>query len=107
MAAPATPSSGDSWAIVVYGINADREKGLRIAPTLQHAGVTPLLISYRNDLGAPDSPDGLYHLGETEWQDLDAAARYALRHGAQRLVLIGYSMGGALDNPVHAALGPV
>lgn len=92
----ATSRSPQTWAIVVHGHTDNRENGLRIAPTLQGAGLTSLLISYRKDLGAPDSPDGLYHLGETEWEDLAAAVRYAVRHGARRLVLVGYSMGGSL-----------
>jgi uncharacterized protein len=90
------PGSGRAWAIVVHGINDDREAGLRIAPALHRAGLNSLLISYRDDLGAPDSPDGLHHQGQTEWADVQAASRYALRHGATRLVLVGYSMGGAL-----------
>jgi pimeloyl-ACP methyl ester carboxylesterase len=90
------PGSSHTWAIVVHGINNDREAGLRIAPALHRAGLNSLLISYRDDLGAPDSPDGLHHQGQTEWADVAAAARYALRHGATRLVLVGYSMGGAL-----------
>ncbi len=85
-----------AWAIVVHGINGDRQIGLRIAPTLRRSGFTSLLISYRDDLGAPRGPDGLHHQGQTEWRDLEAAVRYALRRGAQRLVLDGYSMGGAL-----------
>jgi uncharacterized protein len=88
--------AGNAWAIVIHGINGDRQIGLRIAPTLRRAGFNSLLISYRDDLGAPDSPDGLHHQGQTEWRDLAAAVRYALRHGARKIVLDGYSMGGAL-----------
>jgi alpha-beta hydrolase superfamily lysophospholipase len=85
-----------TWAIVVHGINGNRENNLRIVPTLHHAGLPTLLITYRGDVGAPRGADGLHHMGLTEWRDLEAAARYALAHGAQRLVLIGYSMGGAI-----------
>lgn len=90
------PGGGRTWAIVVHGINDDRELGLRIAPTLHKAGLPQLLISYRDDLGAPSSPDGNHHMGETEWRDVAAAIRYALERGARRVVLVGYSMGGAL-----------
>lgn len=90
------PGAGRTWAIVIHGINDDRELGLRIAPTLHKAGLPQLLISYRDDLGAPSSPDGNHHMGETEWRDVAAAIRYTLDHGASRVVLVGYSMGGAL-----------
>lgn len=85
-----------AWAIVVHGINGDRQIGLRIAPTLHRASFNSLLISYRDDLGAPSSPDGMHHQGQTEWRDLQAVVRYAIHHGAQKIVLDGYSMGGAL-----------
>ena len=85
-----------TWAVLVHGINDNPQSGLRLVPTLRRAGLTSLLVTYREDLGAPSSPDGFHHMGQTEWRDLEAAARFAISRGARRLVLVGYSMGGSI-----------
>ncbi|MEQ1942682.1 alpha/beta fold hydrolase [Mesorhizobium sp. VNQ89] len=88
--------SDSRWAIIVHGIGGRRENGYRFLPVLRSAGLPALVISYRNDVEAPPSPNGLYSLGLTEWRDLEAAVRLALGRGASGVVLVGESMGGAI-----------
>lgn len=90
------PGEGPTWAIFVHGLDGTREDGLRDLPPLVAARMPTLVISYRNDAGAPRSPDGIVHLGMTEWQDLEAAAGLAVRQGAQDLILLGDSIGGSI-----------
>jgi len=84
------------WAVLVHGRGARREECLRAVPTLRRLGYTSLVISYRNDLGAPPAPDGRYNLGLSEWRDVESAMLYAVQQGAEALVLGGWSMGGAI-----------
>jgi alpha-beta hydrolase superfamily lysophospholipase len=86
----------DRWMIQVHGRAVRRSEGLRAVPVFREAGYTSLLISYRNDGDAPSSADGRYALGDAEWLDLEAAIRYAIDEGAQEIVLMGWSMGGAI-----------
>lgn len=88
--------TGSTWVLFVHGIDGLRQSALRPLPTLVAAGLPTLAISYRNDTDAPASPNGLIHLGQTEWHDLDAAAAYALSQGATEFILYGDSMGGSM-----------
>jgi len=90
------PADRDTWVVLVHGRGGARREALRILPALHGLGLPQLVISYRNDVDAPASPDGYYHLGNTEWEDVEAAVRFAEDRGAQRIVLFGWSMGGAV-----------
>lgn len=84
------------WAIFVHGIGGTRENGYRMVEPLVAAGYPVLMITYRNDPGAPRGPDGLYSFGLAEWPDLEAAVTHALGEGAEHILLVGESMGGAI-----------
>jgi alpha-beta hydrolase superfamily lysophospholipase len=91
---PAEQESG-AWVIQVHGRGVTRAETLRAVPVFREAGYTSLVVSYRNDGDAPRSVDGRYALGDSEWRDIEAAIRYAQDAGATRIVLMGWSMGGA------------
>ncbi|MFJ4160575.1 alpha/beta hydrolase family protein [Microbacterium testaceum] len=98
------PAQGDTdvWVIQVHGRGTTRSETLRAVPVFHALGISSLVVSYRNDGDAPRSPSGTYALGATEWRDVDAAIGYARRQGARRVLLMGWSMGGALS--LQAAL---
>ncbi|MCY0952252.1 alpha/beta hydrolase family protein [Streptomyces sp. H27-S2] len=90
------PAARDTWVITVHGLGSGREHPMVVMPFLHRHQLPVLDLAYRGDLSAPAPPDGLGHFGESEWRDLDAAIRYALRYGARRVVLHGWSTGAAM-----------
>ncbi|MBK0418058.1 alpha/beta fold hydrolase [Leucobacter sp. CSA1] len=82
------------WAVHVHGRGALPEEAIRGVAPFARAGVTSLVISYRNDPGAPRGTHGRYGLGLAESRDVDAAIAEAERRGATRVTLFGWSMGG-------------
>lgn len=100
------PGPRDTWVITAHGLGTTREHPLNLMAFLHGQQLPVLDLAYRGDPGAPRSPDGLAHLGESEWRDLDAAIRFALRYGAEKVVLHGWSTGAsmALHACVNSAL---
>ncbi|MEU6147304.1 alpha/beta fold hydrolase [Streptomyces sp. NPDC047081] len=100
------PGLRDTWVITVHGLGATREHPMNVMEFLHEQRFPVLDLAYRGDPGAPRSPDGLNHLGETEWRDLDAAIRHAVQHGADEVVLYGWSTGAtmALRAAAHSGL---
>ncbi|MFJ4976755.1 alpha/beta hydrolase [Streptomyces coeruleorubidus] len=100
------PGARDTWVIAVHGLGTTRELAMNVMEFLHRNHFPVLALAYRGDLGAPRPPDGLNHLGETEWRDLDAAIRYAVRYGARQVVLHGWSTGAtmALRAAAHSGL---
>lgn len=90
------PGNRDTWVIAVHGLGATREHVLNVLGALHRHQFPVLVPAYRGDPEAPRSPDGLNHLGETEWRDLDAVLRHAVDSGARKVVLYGFSTGATM-----------
>ncbi|MFJ7751483.1 alpha/beta hydrolase family protein [Arthrobacter sp. NPDC097144] len=93
----APPSSGstDVWVIHVHGLGSSRSQCLRGVAAFTALGYTSLLPAYRTSLDLSPAP-GRSHLGASEWKDIEAARRYALDHGARRILFAGWSLGASI-----------
>ncbi|MEU7277955.1 hypothetical protein AB0A69_04020 [Streptomyces sp. NPDC045431] len=95
------PANRSTWVIAVHGLGTTREHPLNVVRFLNSLQLPVLDLAYRGDEGAPRPSDGLGHLGDSEWRDLDAAMRHALHRGADRVILYGWSVGASMA--LHAA----
>lgn len=84
------------WMIHVHGWGSSRPETLRSVRVAAEHNFTSLAVTYRNDVDGSPSVDHRYGLGATEWKDVEAAIEFAASHGAKRIVLCGWSMGGQI-----------
>ena len=96
MAAWFTPGETDTWAVMVHGYKSNRRGLLRDYGVVGDLDLPMLNVTYRNDPGNPPAADRLIQLGNEEWSDAQAAMRWAMDHGAERFIVFGDSMGGAI-----------
>ena len=108
---PAWRIDGDpsTWAIHIHGLGSTRAGTLRGVLAATELCYTSLVVSYRNTAEGPRVGTGRPTLGDTELADVDEAIGYAVRRGAQRIVIFGWSMGAAIalrlaDHPRHQGL---
>jgi uncharacterized protein len=90
------PGSASTAVLVLHGRRrGERAETLRVLPALADGERSVLVLAYRNHRDSPPSPDGFYHYGATESDDALAGVAFLAARGAQRVVLYGFSMGGA------------
>ena len=80
---------------------ADRTEMLRALPSVAAGGASVLVTSYRNHDPSPPSPDGFFHYGASEVDDVLAAVEWLKERGVERIVTFGSSMGGAISIGLH------
>lgn len=98
-----------TWAIHIHGLGSTRAGTLRSVLAASELDYTSLVVTYRNTDEGPRVGTGRTTLGFAETADIDEAIGYAVRRGAQRIVLFGWSMGAAIalrsaDRPRHPGL---
>jgi hypothetical protein len=95
----------DTWVVALHGLGATPAQALPLLPFYAKLDLPVLGLAYRGDAGAPPPPDGVRHLGGTEWRDVEAAIRYAVESGARQVVLHGWSSGASMALSAAERLG--
>jgi dienelactone hydrolase len=90
-----------TWAVHVHGIRTTRVTALRTVPAALELGWTSIVPSFRGDGEAPWEGRAS-HLGAREWADVEVALEHAVSNGADRLVLVGWSMGATITHELLA-----
>jgi pimeloyl-ACP methyl ester carboxylesterase len=85
-----------TWAIHIHGLGSTRAGTLRGVQVASEAGLTSLVVTYRNDGEGPAVGAGRSELGSAEANDVRAAVDYARENGARSVILFGWSMGAAI-----------
>jgi pimeloyl-ACP methyl ester carboxylesterase len=85
-----------TWAIHIHGLGSTRAGTLRGVQVASEAGLTSLVVTYRNDGEGPIVGTDRSELGSAELGDVRAAVRFARENGAGAVVLFGWSMGAAI-----------
>ena len=89
----ATPTPGRS---TFHGLGSTRAGASAASLAATELDYTSLVVSYRNTAEGPRVGTGRSTLGDAEMADVDEAIGYAVRRGAQQIVLFGWSMGAAI-----------
>ncbi len=94
--------------IVCSGANGSLDADVHVAPWLHEAGFNVLLYNWR---AHGDSEGDIVTMGFNERYDLIAAVRYVKSQGAERVGVLGFSMGGtvaiataAVDQDINAVV---
>lgn len=88
--------NAETWVIHIHGSWTDRSIMFRDVHAFSPLGFTSLVPSFRSDLEVSPPQVQSSHLGQTEWRDVESAVAYAVAHGAQQIILSGWSMGGTI-----------
>lgn len=83
-------------AILVHGRGGSLASCIEVLHAFKDAGWSTLTSSWRGDEFTDESPDGLDHLGDHEWRDLQSFVELAYQAGAEEVVLYGRSAGGQI-----------
>jgi pimeloyl-ACP methyl ester carboxylesterase len=84
----------DTAVIMIHGRRRGAlQETLRAMPTVVNEGYSVLALAYRNHGDSALSPDGFYHYGESEWQDVVVALDFLQGKGVKNVILYAFSMG--------------